>query len=222
MVCNCQNFSFLQLPGQVVWGALVAPLYTHTLDVCVATCSQNFIWLSTCEQKVPAIIFFLTCALRIGLQAKKGGVAAAARTSVVEVSASGAPLGRKLKVAVVGGGPAGSCAAETLAKSGIETYLIERKLDNCKPCGGAIPLCMVDEFDLPNEIIDRKVRKKLTQLLSRNMKPRNVHYEGSIPQRFSQKTRKDGRLCNDATELLWSVRGVRTASLIYPPLPSHV
>ena len=42
---------------------------------------------------------------------------------------------------------------------GIETYLIERKLDNCKPCGGAIPLCMVDEFDLPNEIIDRKVIK---------------------------------------------------------------
>ena len=37
--------------------------------------------------------------------------------------------------------------------------MIERKLDNCKPCGGAIPLCMVDEFDLPEEIIDRKVTK---------------------------------------------------------------
>ncbi|GET43027.1 geranylgeranyl reductase [Microseira wollei] len=64
-----------------------------------------------------------------------------------------------LRVAVVGGGPAGSCAAETLAKAGIETYLIERKLDNAKPCGGAIPLCMVSEFDLPPEIIDRRVRK---------------------------------------------------------------
>jgi len=32
-------------------------------------------------------------------------------------------------------------------------------MDNCKPCGGAIPLCMVDEFDLPEEIIDRKVTK---------------------------------------------------------------
>jgi geranylgeranyl diphosphate/geranylgeranyl-bacteriochlorophyllide a reductase len=64
-----------------------------------------------------------------------------------------------LRVAVVGGGPAGSCAAETLVKAGIETYLIERKLDNAKPCGGAIPLCMVDEFDLPPEIIDRRVRK---------------------------------------------------------------
>ena len=67
--------------------------------------------------------------------------------------------GRNLRVAIVGGGPAGGAAAETLAKGGIETYLIERKLDNCKPCGGAIPLCMVGEFDLPPDIIDRRVTK---------------------------------------------------------------
>jgi len=64
-----------------------------------------------------------------------------------------------IRVAVVGSGPAGSSAAETLAKAGIETYLFERKLDNAKPCGGAIPLCMVSEFDLPPHIIDRQVRK---------------------------------------------------------------
>ena len=63
-----------------------------------------------------------------------------------------------LRVAVVGGGPSGSCAAEILAKAGISTWLFERKLDNAKPCGGAIPLCMVEEFDLPESIIDRKVR----------------------------------------------------------------
>ncbi len=64
-----------------------------------------------------------------------------------------------LRVAVVGSGPAGSSAAEILVKAGIETYLFERKLDNAKPCGGAIPLCMVSEFELPPEIIDRRVRK---------------------------------------------------------------
>jgi len=64
-----------------------------------------------------------------------------------------------IRVAVVGGGPAGSSTAEVLAKAGIETYIFERKLDNAKPCGGAIPLCMVSEFDLPPEIIDRRVRK---------------------------------------------------------------
>ena len=64
-----------------------------------------------------------------------------------------------LRVAVVGGGPAGSSAAETLVKAGIETYIFERKLDNAKPCGGAIPLCMVGESELPPEIIDRRVKK---------------------------------------------------------------
>jgi geranylgeranyl reductase len=67
---------------------------------------------------------------------------------------------RKLRVAVVGGGPSGSCAAEIFAEEpNIETYLFERKMDNCKPCGGAIPFCMVSEFDLPENIIDRKVTK---------------------------------------------------------------
>ena len=76
------------------------------------------------------------------------------------IKAAGKPLdGRKLRVAVIGGGPAGACAAETLAKGGCETFLIERKMDNCKPCGGAIPLCMVDEFSLPSDIIDRKVTR---------------------------------------------------------------
>eukprot|EP00633_Aureoumbra_lagunensis_P009260 CAMPEP_0197314670 /NCGR_PEP_ID=MMETSP0891-20130614/34889_1 /TAXON_ID=44058 ORGANISM="Aureoumbra lagunensis, Strain CCMP1510" /NCGR_SAMPLE_ID=MMETSP0891 /ASSEMBLY_ACC=CAM_ASM_000534 /LENGTH=460 /DNA_ID=CAMNT_0042803231 /DNA_START=51 /DNA_END=1433 /DNA_ORIENTATION=- len=66
----------------------------------------------------------------------------------------------KYKVAVIGGGPSGACAAEILAQEpNIETVLFERKMDNAKPCGGAIPLCMVEEFDLPMSIIDRKVRK---------------------------------------------------------------
>ena len=79
-----------------------------------------------------------------------------------------------LRVAVVGSGPAGSSAAEVLVKAGIETYLFERKLDNAKPCGGAIPLCMVGEFDLPLEIIDRQVRKM------RMISPSNVEVDINI------------------------------------------
>lgn len=71
----------------------------------------------------------------------------------------------KYKVAVVGGGPSGSCAAEILAKSGdVDVVLFERKMDNAKPCGGAIPLCMIDEFDLPSTIIDRKVNRSTTSI----------------------------------------------------------
>ena len=53
-----------------------------------------------------------------------------------------------LRVAVIGGGPSGSCAAEILAKAGIKTWIFERKLDNAKPCGGAIPPILIDEFDI--------------------------------------------------------------------------
>ncbi|GFZ12109.1 pyridine nucleotide-disulfide oxidoreductase family protein [Actinidia rufa] len=81
------------------------------------------------------------------------------RLRIMAAKSSPKITGRNLRVAIVGGGPAGGSAAETLAKGGIETYLIERKMDNCKPCGGAIPLCMVGEFDLPLDIIDRRVTK---------------------------------------------------------------
>lgn len=78
---------------------------------------------------------------------------------VVRAVKDGAVLDRPLRVAIIGGGPSGSCAAETLSKGGVQAFMFERKMDNCKPCGGAIPLCMVEEFDLPMEIIDRKVTK---------------------------------------------------------------
>jgi len=69
-------------------------------------------------------------------------------------------LNMKYKIAVVGGGPSGACAAEIFAQDkNLDTYLFERKLDNAKPCGGAIPLCMVGEFNLPESVVDRKVRK---------------------------------------------------------------
>ena len=67
--------------------------------------------------------------------------------------------GRNLRAIVVGGGPAGGSTVETLAKDGVETFSIERRLDNYKPCGGSIPMCLVGEFDLPLDTIDRRVTK---------------------------------------------------------------
>ena len=132
---------------------------------------------------------------RVAFRAQKCKASRKAATLSVRAVKDGAVLDRPLRVAVVGGGPSGACTAETLAKAGIETYLLERKMDNCKvrfvsrseaavmdwchsiliplgctcmstnirfvlqPCGGAIPLCMIDEFDLPADIIDRKVTK---------------------------------------------------------------
>jgi len=82
------------------------------------------------------------------------------KTAIRNAAQSSSTLDMKYKVAVIGGGPAGACAAEIFAaEKNIDTVLIERKLDNAKPCGGAIPLCMVGEFDIPESVVDRKVRK---------------------------------------------------------------
>ena len=76
------------------------------------------------------------------------------------VSSSSSSLDMKYKIAVVGGGPVVACAAEIFAQEkGVDTVLIERKMNNAKPCGGAIPLCMVGEFDIPESTVDRKVRQ---------------------------------------------------------------
>lgn len=77
--------------------------------------------------------------------------------SIVSSSKNTPISGRKLRAAVIGGGPAGSSAAEALAAGGIETFLFERSVSSSKPCGGAIPLCMIQEFDIPLSLIDRRV-----------------------------------------------------------------
>jgi len=82
------------------------------------------------------------------------------QTNVAHRVSSNTALEMRYKVAVVGGGPSGSCAAEIFAQEkNIDTVIFERKMDNAKPCGGAIPLCMVAEFDMPETVVDRKVRK---------------------------------------------------------------
>jgi len=108
---------------------------------------------------------------------------------LVGASSMATKTGAKYRVAVVGGGPSGSCAAEELAKNpDIECVLFERKMDNAKPCGGAIPVCMVEEFGLPTEIIDRKVRKM------KMISPSNVEVDIGqtlLPEEYIGMTRRE-------------------------------
>ncbi|MBC8044178.1 MAG: geranylgeranyl diphosphate reductase [Rhizobacter sp.] len=76
----------------------------------------------------------------------------------------------KCDVAIVGGGPAGASAAFELAKAGLSSVIIERNLSNAKPCGGAIPLGLVEEFEIPPELVERKV----TEMAVRSPKGRYV------------------------------------------------
>ncbi|KAI3521781.1 hypothetical protein L1887_11255 [Cichorium endivia] len=126
------------------------------------------------------------------------------RLNVVAAKSSPTITGRNLRVAVVGGGPAGGAAAETLAKGGIETFLIERKMENAKPCGGSIPLCMVKEFDLPLDIIDRRVTKlkiispsNIAVTIGKTLKPHE--YIGMVRREVLDAYLRDRAVASGAT-----------------------
>ena len=61
------------------------------------------------------------------------------------------------EVAVVGGGPAGSICSTELAKNGVDVVLFDHSHPREKPCGGAITGRIFKEFNIPNEIIERRV-----------------------------------------------------------------
>lgn len=76
----------------------------------------------------------------------------------------------------MGGGPSGACAAEIFAQEkNIDTVFFERKMNNAKPCGGAIPLCMIGEFDIPESTVDRKVGFGIRNDM--NLARRGLQYE---------------------------------------------
>ncbi|MEM7660671.1 MAG: geranylgeranyl diphosphate reductase [Pseudomonadota bacterium] len=53
---------------------------------------------------------------------------------------------------VVGGGPAGATAAETLARKGHRVLLLD-KPGRIKPCGGAVPPRLIEDFQVPESQI---------------------------------------------------------------------
>jgi geranylgeranyl diphosphate/geranylgeranyl-bacteriochlorophyllide a reductase len=58
---------------------------------------------------------------------------------------------------VVGGGPAGATAAADLAKRGRSIMLLDRA-GRIKPCGGAIPPRLIEEFAIPQNLLVARAR----------------------------------------------------------------
>lgn len=60
-------------------------------------------------------------------------------------------------VVVIGGGPAGSTAAERLASRGYSVLLLDRG-GRVKPCGGAIPPRLIKDFTIPDHLLVARAR----------------------------------------------------------------
>jgi len=58
---------------------------------------------------------------------------------------------------IVGGGPAGATAAHDLARTGRRVLLLD-KAGRIKPCGGAIPPRLIQDFDIPESVIVARAR----------------------------------------------------------------
>jgi geranylgeranyl reductase len=63
---------------------------------------------------------------------------------------------RTFDVVVVGGGPSGATAATDLARLGKSVCLLDRA-GRVKPCGGAIPPKLIEEFDIPESLLVAKI-----------------------------------------------------------------
>ncbi len=58
---------------------------------------------------------------------------------------------------VIGGGPSGATAARDLALAGRSVLLLERG-GRIKPCGGAIPPRLIEDFEIPDHLLMARVR----------------------------------------------------------------
>ncbi|MFM8638442.1 MAG: geranylgeranyl diphosphate reductase [Betaproteobacteria bacterium] len=80
-------------------------------------------------------------------------------------------------VVVVGGGPAGATAAHDLARQGRSVLLIDR-MGRVKPCGGAIPPCLIRDFDIPEHLLVARAQ------CARMISPRDVKVDIPIEGGF--------------------------------------
>jgi geranylgeranyl diphosphate/geranylgeranyl-bacteriochlorophyllide a reductase len=78
---------------------------------------------------------------------------------------------------VVGGGPAGATAATNLARLGRSVLLLDRA-GKIKPCGGAIPPKLIDEFEIPESLL--VARATVARMVSPSARRVDMPIEGGF------------------------------------------
>lgn len=80
-------------------------------------------------------------------------------------------------VAVVGGGPAGATAAEDLARAGYHVLMLD-KAGRIKPCGGAIPPRLIQDFKIPGHLLCARINS--AQMVAPSDKRVDMPIEGGF------------------------------------------
>jgi geranylgeranyl reductase family protein len=62
------------------------------------------------------------------------------------------------EVGIVGAGVAGSSCAQVLGRAGVKVAIFDNSHPREKPCGGLIEDRVVNEFDIPEELIENEIR----------------------------------------------------------------
>lgn len=65
---------------------------------------------------------------------------------------------KNFEVGIVGAGPAGSICAKVLGEAGVKVALFDPSHPREKPCGGFIDYRVVEEFDIPEGLLENKVK----------------------------------------------------------------
>lgn len=67
------------------------------------------------------------------------------------------------EVGIVGAGVAGASCAQVLGEAGVDVAIFDQSHPREKPCGGLIKKRIVEEFDVPEELLENEAKWVLAE-----------------------------------------------------------